>query len=373
MPNFLTSVLVLVGTVLGVTVAFSLQKEYSDVVAEVVDFADPRAVLGLLFGGIGYLVASTIAWEFQRWFERKLPNLRMRDFLWGGAGLFFGLVIANLTMLPVLVIMFNRYFSDLLNRNSLTSVIMPVTVIMIPLTLNVLLGYLGMVIFVRKQSELYGIFTSKLQPAANPGVDLKILDTSAIIDGRIVDLLPTGILDGRLSVPLFVLNELQLLADSSDQNKRLRGQRGFDILEKLKTNDHVLLELPPIDYHELQQVDAKLIEFAKETGGKLVTNDFALNKLAKLQEIDVINMNEVSNALRPVVLAGEKFEILIVKRGKGPQQGVGYLNDGTMVVVEGGAPFQGETRVVVVTNVQQSSVGRMVFATLATDGGRSEG
>ncbi len=364
MPNFLTSVLVLMGTVLGVTVAFSLQAEYSEVVAEVVDFADPRAVLGLLFGGIGYLVASTIAWEFQRWFEEKLPTLRMRDFLWGGAGLFAGLLIANLTMLPVLVLLFNKYFSDLLNRHALASVILPVAVITVPLTLNTLLGYLGMTIFVRKQSELYDIFTTKLQPGASPDADLKILDTSAIIDGRIVDLLHTNVLDGRLAVPQFVLNELQLLSDSSDQNKRVRGKRGFEILEKLKSNEHISMILPTIDYADVQQVDAKLIKYALETSGKLVTNDFALNKLAKLQEIDVINMNELSNALRPVVLAGEKMEIKIVKKGKGSRQGVGYLNDGTMVVVEGGADFQGESKTVTINSVQQSSVGRMVFATI---------
>ena len=362
MPNFLTSVLVVLGTVLGVTVAFSLQAEYSDVVAEVVDFADPRAVLGLLFGGIGYLVASTVAWEFQRWFERKLPTLRMRDFLWGGAGLFAGLVIANLTMLPVIVLLFNEYLAELIKGNSLAAVLLPVVVLIFPLTINFLFGYLGMVIFLRKQSELYDLFSSKLQPVAKPEGNLKVLDTSAVIDGRIVDLLPTSVLDGRLAVPQFVLNELQLLADSADQNKRARGKRGFEILEKLKSNDHIELMLPSVDYTELEQVDAKLIKYAKETGGKLVTNDFALNKLAKLQEIEVINMNELSNALRPVVLAGESMEVKLVKKGKGDGQGVGYLNDGTMIVVEGGAKKIGEQVLVEVESVQQSSVGRMVFA-----------
>ena len=364
MPNFLTSLLVLMGTVLGVTVAFSLQAEYSDVVAEVVDFADPRAVLGLLFGGIGYLVASTIAWEFQRWFEKKLPTLRMRDFLWGAAGLFLGLLIANMTMMPVLVLLFNKYFADLINRHSLASVVLPVAVITVPLTINMLLGYLGMTIFVRKQSELYDIFTKKMQPSGGANSDLKILDTSAIIDGRIVDLLPTNVLDGRLAVPQFVLNEMQLLSDSSDQNKRARGKRGFEILEKLKANSHITMQLPTVDYPDVQQVDAKLIKYALETGGKLVTNDFALNKLAKLQEVEVINMNELSNALRPIVLAGEQMEVKIVKRGKGPRQGVGYLNDGTMVVVEGGADHQGDICSVTINSVQQSSVGRMVFATM---------
>lgn len=367
MPSFLTTVLVLAGTVLGVTVAFSLEMQFRDVVAEVIDFGDPRIVLGLLFGGIGYLVASTLAFEFQQWFDKKLPTLRVSDFVWGAAGLFTGLVLANLALLPVVVVMMTRNVSVLLAESRILAVVLPVAVIVLPLTVNVFSGYLGMAVFVRKQSELLALFTTKMQRPVLPGSDLKILDTSAVIDGRVMDLLPTGILEGRLCVPRFVLNELQLLADSSDDMKRSRGKRGFEILEKLKANPVLPLELPEVDYPDLPQVDAKLIQYARQMGGRIVTNDFALNKLARLQEIEVLNVNEVSNALRPVVLAGEALEIRIVKEGKGAAQGVGYLNDGTMVVVEGGGRCQGETRRVRVTSVQQSSVGRMVFAVL--DGG----
>jgi len=362
MPNFLTTLLVLVGTVLGVTVAFSLEMQYGDLVAEVIEFSEPRIVLGILFGGIGYLVASTAAWEFQQWFEKKLPTLRISDFFWGASGFIVGAIAANLIMVPVIVFTFNENVSQVINQSPLVSVILPVAVIIIPLFLNFFMGYLGMTVFIRKQSELVSLFSSKLRPQITRDIDLKILDTSAVIDGRILDILPTSILEGRLSVPLFVLNEMHLIADSTDHAKRSRGKRGFEILEQLKSNTDLELDFPTVDYPDVPQVDAKLIEYAKETGGKIITNDFALYKLAHLQEVQVINLNEVSNALRPVVLSGEKMEIHIVKKGKGADQGVGYLNDGTMVVVEGAADIRGETRTVIVTSVQQSSVGRMIFA-----------
>ena len=149
MPNFLTTLLVLVGTVLGVTVAFSLEMQYRDLVSEVIEFSEPRIVLGILFGGIGYLVASTVAWEFQQWFEKKLPTLRINDFLWGAAGFLVGAVLANVVMVPVLLFTFNENISRTLNQSPVVSVVLPVAIIIIPLFLNIFAGYLGMTIFLR--------------------------------------------------------------------------------------------------------------------------------------------------------------------------------------------------------------------------------
>lgn len=359
--------MVLIGTVLGVTVAFSLEITYRDIVSEVVDFADPRIVLGLLFGGVGYLIASTIAWEFQRWIDSTLPTLKMKDIFWGIIGLLAGLLLANLAMLPIFGLMFNEHINAFLAKDAMLSLVLSVFMIVLPLTLNLLLGYLGMVVFMSKQQELYAIFTNKLQPVASDASYGKILDSSAIIDGRILDLLPTSIVEGSLIVPQFVLNELQMLSDSADPMKRSKGKRGFEILEKLKEISPLPVELPFVDYQDTEQVDNKLIEYAIETGYKLVTNDFALNKLAHLQEVSVINMNEVSNALRPVVLSGETIVVKVVKKGKSGSQGVGFLNDGTMVVIEGASSMVGSDVTAVVENVQQSSVGRMVFSKVSKD------
>jgi uncharacterized protein YacL len=357
----------MIGTVLGVTVAFSLEATYRDVVVEVVDFADPRIVLGLLFGGVGYLIASTVAWEFQRWIDKTLPALRIKDFFWGSVGLFAGLLLANLAMLPIFGLLFNKHVNQFVDQDALASLLLSIFMIVLPLTLNLLLGYLGMIIFLKKQQELYSIFTVKMQPVTSMAAGGKILDSSVIIDGRILDLLPTDIIEGTLFVPQFILNELQILSDSSDPMKRSKGKRGFDILEDMKRTSPLKLEFPFVDYADVEQVDAKLLQYAKETGYKLVTNDFALNKLAHLQELCVINMNEISNALRPVVLSGEIIEITIVKKGKSGSQGVGFLNDGTMVVVEGAAKMIGSDVECVVESVQQSSVGRMAFARVSKD------
>lgn len=192
-----------------------------------------------------------------------------------------------------------------------------------------------------------------------------ILDTSAIIDGRIADLCETRILDNKLIVPRFVLQELHTLSDSSDKLKRNRGRRGLDILKTLQSNTKVELlvhENEPAAMRGINQVDEKLVILAKSIGGKIVTNDFNLNKIAQLQGVDVVNLNEVSNALKPVVLPGEHFLIKITKQGDQMGQGVGYLEDGTMVVVDQGRQHLGQDTSVLVTSVLQTPSGRMVFA-----------
>lgn len=191
-----------------------------------------------------------------------------------------------------------------------------------------------------------------------------VLDTSVVIDGRIEDLVMTGIFDNQLIMPRFALSELQSIADSNDKMRRARGRRGLDVLNRLRSNEHVDLQIFDRDLPELagQTVDLKLVLLAKHLEGKVVTGDFNLNKVAKLHSVPVINLNEISNALKPLYLPGETFDIQIIRTGDGPEQGVGYLEDGTMVVVEGARTAVGKSRRVMVTSTLQTNAGRMIFA-----------
>ncbi len=189
----------------------------------------------------------------------------------------------------------------------------------------------------------------------------KILDTSVIIDGRITDICETGFLEGKIFVPTFIINELQQVADSSDAIKRQRGRRGFDLLEKLKKCPVIDFEILDRDYPEISEVDLKLIQLAREIEGKIITNDYNLNKLAKIQGIKILNINELANALRPVVLPGEKLRVYILKEGKEKDQGVAYLEDGTMVVVDNARRMIGQNIEITVTSVLQTVAGKMIF------------
>jgi uncharacterized protein YacL len=189
----------------------------------------------------------------------------------------------------------------------------------------------------------------------------KVLDTSVVIDGRIADICETGFLDGTLVVPQFVLRELQQVADSSDSLKRNRGRRGLDILQRIQKMPHVQVQIVETDFPEVREVDLKLIEVAKRLSGKIVTNDFNLNKVAQLRGVAVLNINELANSLKPVVLPGEVLRVSVLKEGKESGQGVAYLDDGTMVVVEQGKRAIGRTIEVTVTTVLQTTAGKMIF------------
>lgn len=193
----------------------------------------------------------------------------------------------------------------------------------------------------------------------------KILDTSIIIDGRIIDIAATGFLEPPFLVPNFVLREIQLISDSPDAIKRNRGRRGLDMLNQLQKRSDLEVKISYKDYTETREVDQKLIRLAKDTGGYLVTNDFNLNKVAELQGIRVLNMNNLANALKPVVLPGEELELQVVKEGKDENQGIAYLEDGTMVVIEGGGKLIGKKVKINVTSVIQTNAGKMVFTKLA--------
>jgi uncharacterized protein YacL len=224
-----------------------------------------------------------------------------------------------------------------------------------------LLPYVGLVIGGRKGEWLEPARLIGLFRAAGPQRRYKILDTSVIIDGRVADLCDTGFMDGTLVIPQFVLKELQLVADSADSMKRNRGRRGLDILQKIQKMSGVEVTISDADYPEVREVDLKLIELARTLQGKIVTNDFNLNKVAQLRGVEVLNINELANALKPVVLPGEIMKVFILKEGKEYNQGVAYLDDGTMVVVDNARKMISKTIDIVVTSVLQTTAGKMIF------------
>src|SRR5271170_4204479 len=238
------------------------------------------------------------------------------------------------------------------------------------------MSYVGLVVGASKGellnlAALGDLFNNE---ANSGGLTLKLLDTSAIIDGRIADMADTGFLDGTLAIPEFVLHELQMVADSSDGSKRQRGRRGLDMLQRMQANPQLTVEIIEEDYPQIKEVDLKLIELAKKLRAKIVTNDFNLNKVAHLHKVPVLNINDLANSLRPVVLPGERMNIVILKEGKEYNQGVGYLDDGTMVVVDHARRMIGRSVEISVTSVLQTASGKMIFGRFeeGRGAGRSE-
>ena len=223
-------------------------------------------------------------------------------------------------------------------------------------------AYLGAITILRGQDEFSVMIPFVKLTAKGAAEDIILLDTSVIIDGRIADICETAFLGGKLYLPRFVLKELQLIADSSDPLKRNRGRRGLDILNRMKKNPLLEIKIHETDFQELNTVDAKLVKLAQELGGKVLTNDFNLNKVAELQGVKVLNINELANALKPIVIPGEMMQVRILKEGKEQDQGVAYLDDGTMVVVDNGRRRIGQTLSVTITSVLQTQAGRMIFA-----------
>src|SRR6476620_5126428 len=232
------------------------------------------------------------------------------------------------------------------------------------LVLAFFMGYIGLMVGAAKGdfldlSALGGIFSDK-----NAKVDYKILDTSVIIDGRIADVAETGFIGGTLIIPSFILAELQQVADSADSSKRQRGRRGLDMLQRLRNNSKLDVQIVETDFPAVKEVDLKLIELGKQLDAVIVTNDFNLNKVAQLRGVAVLNINELANALKPVVLPGEAMRVFILKEGKEYNQGVAYLDDGTMVVVDNARRLIGKTADISVTSVLQTTAGKMIFGRL---------
>jgi uncharacterized protein YacL len=301
----------------------------------------PRIGLWGLLGGL-FLAALTLLMEKQL---RKIP---LKSFLGSIIGLIVGFIVANLIS--------NVFLANLFDSQQIA----------LPLygALYGICVYTGLRIGLKKGEEFHlsglKLFSKSLPRSENK----KILDTSVIIDGRIADITETGFVEGTLIVPQFVLSELQHIADSSDSIKRTRGKRGLEILHRIQKQVGVDVRIVDTDYPGIKEVDAKLVELAKEIEGKIVTNDSNLNKVAELQGIEVLNINELASSLKPVVLPGEEMNVKILKEGKESGQGVAYLDDGTMIVVDNGKKQMGKTVDVIVTSVLQTPAGRMIFARL---------
>ena len=225
----------------------------------------------------------------------------------------------------------------------------------------IIMPYIGFLVGSKKSDWLYPTHLFGFFKENDVGRRYKILDTSVIIDGRISDICDTAFIEGTLIVPQFILKELQLVADSPDSVKRQRGRRGLDVLDHLQKSSQVTVVISEMDFPDIVDVDSKLIELAKHMGAKIITNDFNLNKVAQLQGIPVLNINELANALKPVVLPGEWIKAFILKEGKEKDQGVAYLDDGTMVVVDNSRKMIGQTVDITVTSVLQTTVGKMIF------------
>lgn len=310
--------------------------------------------------GIGALIFFLLSLVLASWIIRafkKIENYFSKQsatfLLFGSLGIIIGLVLAWLIGIP------------------LAAWNIPVISNIMPSILSFGFAYLGFYVGTTRIDEFRKLFTPKKRADEGQLLDrkidssfrkYKILDTSVIIDGRIYEIAKTGFLEGVLVIPNFVLRELQYIADSSDSLKRVRGRRGLDILNSLQKEDYMQVESYEGEFEEIAEVDSKLIRLAKLIDGVIVTNDYNLNKVSEFQNVPVLNINELANAVKPVVIPGENMRVTIVKAGTERNQGVAYLDDGTMIVVEEGQYYMNKTLDVVVTSALQTAAGRMIFA-----------
>jgi uncharacterized protein YacL len=276
--------------------------------------------------------------------EKKIKKIPVRNSLGGVTGLVLGLVVARLLMFP-----FDFFRNDAL------------LYYLVLISFSCIFGYLGMSYGSSKAEEIGRLTSSPILPTASSKTKSHyLLDTSVIIDGRIADICETGFIQGVLIIPQFILQELHHIADSNDSLKKIRGRRGLDVIEKIQ--NHKDLEVIILDQNPPKDnVDAKLVDLALELQGTIITNDFNLNKVAELRGVKVLNLNKLANALKPAVLPGEILNAQIIREGKTPGQGIAYMDDGTMIVVENARKHIGRTLEVMVTSVLQTGTGRMIF------------
>ncbi len=340
----------------GISLGYALTNDgwldISNIVLRMTVIILPGIVLGLLgYSFAPWIIAKVI--DMTEWMERKLQKMPLGDLIGAAIGLIIGLIIASLL------------------GSSLARI--PLVGNYVTIFCSILLGYLGLSLGYKKKDELLSIFNvfpkfsgkdkEKHAPVKlRSGRLSKVLDTSVIIDGRIADICKNGFVEGVLIVPGFILEELRHIADSSDSLKRNRGRRGLDILNKMQKELDIRVQIYEQDFPEIQEVDSKLVKLAQTIGADIFTNDYNLNKVAELQGIQVLNINELANALKPVFLPGEEMIVQIIKDGKESKQGIGYLDDGTMIVVEAGRKYINQTIYVLVTSVLQTAAGRMIFA-----------
>ncbi|MFY9176629.1 MAG: PIN/TRAM domain-containing protein [Caldicoprobacterales bacterium] len=347
-------ILTLVGVIVGAALAWMTVPilaernivliEYQDIIITIL-FA---IISGLLFFVLSKkLIHYTV--EFIRLIEQKLQEVPANDILFGVSGLIIGLLISYLVTYPI----------RQLNIGWLS--------LLLTTLFYLFFSYLGISIATKRWKELEWSELLKRVQRERHGQQIvtsrpKILDTSVIIDGRIFDICKTGFVEGPLVIPAFILEELRHIADSSDTLKRNRGRRGLDILNKIQKELDIPVQICEKDFEDIQEVDSKLLKLGQELNGAVLTNDYNLNKIAEFQGVPVLNINELANAVKPVVLPGEEMPVQVIKDGKETGQGIGYLDDGTMIVVDGGKKHVGETIDVLVTSVLQTAAGRMIFA-----------
>lgn len=334
-------------------------------------------IIALLVAIIAFLISPYISVIPYRWLRDQIRGAAASDLVAAVIGLFVGVIISFFLGFPL------SYLPDSLGR-------------VLPLVGAVLFGYLGVTVAVLRKNDFAHFFQTSIFSRRNRDrerdeerdkdrhkerdkdrtssptpVTQILLDTSAIIDGRIADISQTGFVSASLIVPRFVLNELQHIADSPDAMRRNRGRRGLDMLNRLQKDTSVPIEIIDADVEGVAEVDSKLVKMARTLHCPIITNDFNLNRVAELQGVKVLNINELANAVKPVLLPGEDIEIKIMQDGKELGQGVGYLDDGTMIVVEGGRQYMNTTIEVTVTRVLQTVAGRMIFAHPKQNGGSS--
>ena len=314
-------------------------------------------IISFIFGLICYIISPIIYRGISNlieYIEKSVQKMSITELLYGTFGAVIALILMTFIAKPI---------------NDIHKVIGPILLILV----NIIAAIIGAEIMIKKKEDITTLLLNIKKPVIKEkktkdvvkesvkGIP-KVLDTSVIIDGRIFDICETGFIEGPLVIPNFVLDELRHISDSSDSLKRNRGRRGLDILNKIQKELSIETQIVDDDFPKIAEVDAKLLKLAQKMDGKVITNDYNLNKVAEFQGVPVLNINELSNAIKPVVLPGEEMTIDIVKDGKESSQGVAYLEDGTMIVVEGGRKYIGQTTDVIVTSVLQTAAGRMIFA-----------
>jgi uncharacterized protein YacL len=329
------AVLAVAGWMLGLNLAGETVSD-SDVMRGVLSLSLAGAALGLLL--TPYLTNRPL-----QWVRRRVRQLPANQLLAGAVGLMFGLAAAALLTPPL---------------SRLPGILGQV----LPFAAAVLLAYAGVQAVVLRERDLLSLVQARFGMAPNRAKQYVLLDTSVIIDGRIADIARTGFIDATMLVPRFVLNELQQIAGAKDPLRRNRGKRGLEVLNQLQKESDITLEIRDIDVPEIEEVDAKLVALARDIQASVLTTDYNLNKVAELQGVQVLNINELANAVKTILLPGEAFDIKIIQTGREHGQGVGYLEDGTMVVVEHGQQAIGQERNVEVTRILQTVAGRMIFA-----------
>jgi len=300
---------------------------------------------GLSLSEYGGIIAGGIIAVGIILLEKAFKKASLKELSVATSGFVMGLVAANLLSIPFYLIPIGD-----MKR------------FIVPLGLNIMLGYMGVIMSLERKADF--TILPFLRNRTGKNSDMKVIDTSVIIDGRIVDISRTGFLGGSLVVPRFVLHELHTIADCPDSLKRKRGRRGLEILNKMQKDPKLNVTIEDMDFPEVDGVDSKLIKFGKIMNVPILTNDYNLNRVAELENVRVLNINELANAMKPVVLPGEVMNVKVVKEGKEHNQGIGYLEDGTMIVIENGKKSTGLTVDVIVTSVLQTSAGKMIFGRL---------